>query len=109
MTTSGFVGAVPLVMSAVPAHAATGSGGLSAVSAGISEALVETALGLAVAIPVVLGFNYLSAQIARDEQTLAHASGELLDTIEGWDERPPRTVERTSYLTTDRSRVEGNA
>ena len=41
--------------------AATGSGGLSSVAAGISEALVETALGLAVAIPAVLAFNYLSA------------------------------------------------
>ena len=44
--------------------AATGSGGLSSVSAGIREALVETALGLAVAIPAVLAFNYLSNVIA---------------------------------------------
>jgi len=41
---------------------------LSSVSAGISEALVETALGLAVAIPAVLAFNYLSNAIAHDER-----------------------------------------
>jgi biopolymer transport protein ExbB/TolQ len=56
------------------------------VSAGISEALVETALGLAVAIPAVLAFNFLSNQIARDELALATSAGELIDTLEGWGE-----------------------
>ncbi len=64
--------------------AATGSGGLSAVSAGIAEALIETALGLAVAIPAVLAFNWLSTGIARDERALTAAAGELIDALEGW-------------------------
>jgi biopolymer transport protein ExbB len=83
----GLLGTVLGIISAFQGIAATGSGGLSAVSAGISEALVETALGLAVAIPAVLAFHYLSNQITRDEGTLVRAAGELLDTIDDWAER----------------------
>ena len=83
----GLLGTVVGVISAFQGIAATGSGGLSSVSAGISEALVETALGLAVAIPAVLAFNYLSNAIAGDETALTNSAGELLDTIEDWSER----------------------
>lgn len=79
----GLLGTVLGIISAFQGIAETGSGGLSAVSAGISEALIETALGLVVAIPAVLGFNYLATTISREEQRLQHASGELLDRIEG--------------------------
>jgi biopolymer transport protein ExbB len=83
----GLLGTVVGIISAFQGIAATGSGGLSAVSAGISEALIETALGLAVAIPAVLAFHYLSNQIAHDEGALNRSAGELLDTIEDWAER----------------------
>ena len=82
----GLLGTVLGIISAFQGIAATGSGGLSSVAAGISEALVVTALGLAVAIPAVLAFNYLSTVSARDELALGTAAGELLDTIEGWGE-----------------------
>src|SRR5262245_44355562 len=49
----GLLGTVVGVISAFQGIAATGSGGIGSVSAGISEALVETALGLVVAIPAV--------------------------------------------------------
>ena len=61
----------------------TGSGGLASVSAGISEALIETAFGLAVAIPSVLGFNYLNERVVREETLLNNAAGELLDRDRG--------------------------
>jgi biopolymer transport protein ExbB len=80
----GLLGTVLGIISAFQGIAATGSGGLSSVSAGIAEALIETALGLAVAIPAVLAFNYLSTNIARDELTLTNAAGELVDRIERW-------------------------
>ena len=83
----GLLGTVVGIISAFQGIAATGSGGLSAVSAGISEALIETALGLAVAIPAVLVFNYLSGLIAQEELLLQHSAGELLDTIDDWEER----------------------
>lgn len=90
----GLLGTVLGIISAFQGIASTGSGGLSSVSAGISEALIETALGLAVAIPAVLAFNYLSTMIVRDEEALSHAAGELLDTIEGWDEQ---RIQRRSH------------
>jgi len=80
----GLLGTVVGIISAFQGIASTGSGGLSSVAAGINEALVETALGLAVAIPAVLAFNYLSNAIASDERALSTAAGELADTVEGW-------------------------
>ncbi|HQY64019.1 MAG TPA: MotA/TolQ/ExbB proton channel family protein [Polyangiaceae bacterium] len=78
----GLLGTVVGIISAFQGIAATGSGGLGAVSAGIAEALVETALGLLVAIPSVLLFNQLNASITILEGTLSRATGELLDDLE---------------------------
>jgi len=86
----GLLGTVLGIISAFQGIASSGSGGLSSVSAGISEALVETALGLAVAIPAVLAYNYLSTKIIRDEGALTSAAGEILDTLEGWEEEEVR-------------------
>ena len=58
----GLLGTVVGIITAFQGIAATGSGGLGAVSAGISEALVETALGLVVAIPAVWFYNHLTQQ-----------------------------------------------
>jgi len=83
----GLLGTVLGIISAFQGIASTGSGGLAAVSAGISEALIETALGLVVAIPAVLAFNFLSTRIGHEEMTLRNAAGHLLDTIEDHAER----------------------
>jgi biopolymer transport protein ExbB len=40
-------------------------GGAGAVMAGISEALVATAVGLMVAIPAVIAFNYFQAKVRK--------------------------------------------
>src|SRR5947207_10036348 len=53
----GLLGTVVGVITAFQGIAASGSGGIGAVSAGIAEALVETALGLVVAIPAVWFYN----------------------------------------------------
>jgi biopolymer transport protein ExbB len=91
----GLLGTVLGIISAFRGIAETGSGGLSAVSAGIAEALVETALGLAVAIPAVLAFNYLSTQIGHEQLALTNAAGELIDKIERWGEvERPATAAR---------------
>ena len=78
----GLLGTVVGIISAFQGIASTGSGGLGAVSAGISEALVETALGLMVAIPAVLFFNQLNNKINAVETELARRTGELLDELE---------------------------
>lgn len=58
------------------------SGGLDSVMTGISEALVITGIGLAVAIPAVLAFNLLVSQSERIELNLLTAAGELTDHLE---------------------------
>src|SRR5262249_29008534 len=94
----GLLGTVLGIISAFQGIAATGSGGLAAVSAGISGALIETALGLAVAIPSVLGFDYLNGQVVKDEMLLNNAAGELLDLMETWAEREVSGIASASTL-----------
>jgi biopolymer transport protein ExbB len=88
----GLLGTVVGIITAFQSIAVQGSGGLGAVSAGISEALVETALGLMVAIPAVLAFNYLSARVTRLEQALARSTSELLDEMENEHGRNSETL-----------------
>ena len=75
----GLLGTVVGVISAFQGIAATGSGGLGSVSAGISEALVETALGLVVAIPAVWFYNYLTGRIEYFNVEMDNSSSELVD------------------------------
>jgi biopolymer transport protein ExbB len=75
----GLLGTVVGIINAFQGIAATGSGGLGAVSAGISEALVETALGLVVAIPAVWFYNYLTGRIEYFNVEMDNSSSELLD------------------------------
>lgn len=83
----GLLGTVVGIIGAFQGIASKGSAGLGAVSAGISEALIETAFGLLVAIPAVLFFNYLTTRVARIELSLARSTGELLDDMENQDGR----------------------
>lgn len=78
----GLLGTVIGIIAAFQGIAATGSGGLGAVSAGISEALIETAVGLMVAIPAVFQFNYLTGVVGSMELALSRSVGELLDEME---------------------------
>lgn len=83
-STAPFVGLLGTVMGIVTAFeqmAASGSGGLATVSAGIAEALVTTALGLLVAIPAVFAFNFLQSWIDARAVDLAESSNEFLDYV----------------------------
>ena len=75
----GLLGTVVGVISAFVGIAATGSGGIGAVSAGIAEALVETALGLLVAIPAVWFYNYLTGRLEYFSVEMDNSSSELVD------------------------------
>jgi biopolymer transport protein ExbB/TolQ len=61
--------------------AASGSGGLTTVSAGIAEALVTTAFGLLVAIPAVMIYNYFQGWIEARTVDISESSNELLDVL----------------------------
>jgi len=83
-STAPFVGLLGTVMGIVTSFqsmAASGSGGLGAVSGGISEALVTTAIGLLVAIPAVFSFNWLQSAIDARGIDLAESSNDLLDMV----------------------------
>jgi biopolymer transport protein ExbB len=90
----GLLGTVVGIIGAFQGIAATNSGGLGAVSAGIAEALIETAFGLMVAIPAVLLFNWLTNKINAVELTLARSAGEFLDEIENNHGREATSVTR---------------
>lgn len=75
----GLLGTVVGIITAFQGIAATGSGGLGSVSAGIAEALIETALGLLVAIPAVWFYNYLTGRIEYFNVEMDNSSSELVD------------------------------
>ena len=81
-STAVFVGLLATTLGVINAFqgiAATGSGGLGAVSGGISEALVGTAIGLFVAIPAVWFFNHLTGRLEYYNVEMDNSSSELVD------------------------------
>lgn len=77
----GLFGTVVGIINAFRSMAATGQGGLGAVSAGISEALFTTAVGLVVAIPAVMTFNFFSTVIERYTVDMNGVGSELVSFI----------------------------
>jgi biopolymer transport protein ExbB/TolQ len=75
----GLFGTVIGIMNAFAGMAKTGSGGIAAVSGGIAEALVTTALGLFVAIPAAWMFNYFTNTLERFQVEMSNSSSELID------------------------------
>jgi biopolymer transport protein ExbB/TolQ len=81
-TTSPFIGLFGTVIGIINAFrgmAMTGSGGIAAVSTGIAEALITTALGLFVAIPAVWLFNIFTNKIERFQVEMSNSASELID------------------------------
>lgn len=80
-STAPFVGLLGTTMGIVNAFTgmATGGGGLEAISAGIAEALITTAVGLLVAIPAVWLYNYFSGRLDTLFSELAYAGREMID------------------------------
>ena len=80
--TAVFVGLLATTIGVINAFGAigtTGSSGLGAVSSGISEALVGTAVGLLVAIPAVWFYNYLTGRLEFFNVEMDNSSSELVD------------------------------
>lgn len=80
-----FIGLFGTIMGIVDAFHGLGTDGgatLRAVAPGISEALITTAAGLAVAIPAVIGYNQFTARLREMGARLDGFSRELLTSIE---------------------------
>jgi len=75
----GLFGTTFGIINAFQGMALTGSGGIAAVSSGISEALVTTAYGLFVAVPAVWAYNYFSGRVEGFNVEMDNSSSELLD------------------------------
>lgn len=78
----GLFGTVWGIMTAFNEIGIRGSASLAVVAPGISEALVVTAAGLAVAIPAVLFYNFFSNKQADLEGEVENFAGDFLNLIE---------------------------
>jgi len=78
----GLFGTVWGIMNSFHGIGLRGSASLAVVAPGISEALVATAAGLAVAIPAVIAFNYFMQKIKILESELNSFSADFLNIIE---------------------------
>ena len=81
-STAPFVGLFGTVMGILNAFIGINNSkatGLAAVAGGIAEALVTTAIGLLVAIPAVMMFNYLTGRVEAFDVEMDNSSSELID------------------------------
>jgi biopolymer transport protein TolQ len=78
----GLFGTVWGIMNSFHGIGQRGSASLAVVAPGLSEALVATAAGLAVAIPAVIAFNYFMQKIRVVEMELHSFSADFLNIID---------------------------
>jgi biopolymer transport protein ExbB len=75
----GLFGTVVGILNAFREISNSKTTGLGAVAGGISEALVTTAIGLFVAIPAVMMYNYLTSRVEAFDVEMDNSSSELID------------------------------
>ena len=78
----GLVGTIFGIINAFQMMGEAGGGDLGAISAGIAEALITTALGIAVAIIGVWLFNYFNGKIDEITDDMSVSVQEFLDWCE---------------------------
>ena len=77
----GLLGTVIGVMNVFLSIARTGSSSLSAVAPGVGQALITTVVGLAVAIPAVIAYNYFVGRLNLVTGELEGFSSEFIGTL----------------------------
>ncbi len=77
----GLFGTVVGIYRALIAIGVSGSASIDKVAGPVGEALIMTALGLLVAVPAVLAYNYLQARNKRIAETLSGFSTDVLANI----------------------------
>jgi biopolymer transport protein ExbB len=78
----GLFGTVWGILHSFRSMAAAGTGGFAVVASGISEALITTAGGIAVAVEAVVLFNYFQARVAKEAFDLTLKADELVEAVE---------------------------
>ncbi len=77
----GLFGTVVGIMRAFHSMALVGTGGFGVVAGGISEALIATALGLAIGIVALVFYNYLQNRVERIDGALRIGSARLVEAM----------------------------
>lgn len=77
----GLLGTVIGIIRAFRSLAISGGAGPQVVAGGISEALVATAVGLFVAIPALVAYNYFSTKIRRLTESMEICSDQLIELL----------------------------
>jgi biopolymer transport protein ExbB len=77
----GLFGTVIGIMRAFHSMAIAGTGGFGVVAGGISEALIATALGLAIGIISLVFYNYLQNRVERIDGALRIGSARLIEAV----------------------------
>ncbi|HDT14941.1 MAG TPA: MotA/TolQ/ExbB proton channel family protein [Firmicutes bacterium] len=83
---SPFIGLFGTVLGIIRAFhdlSLSAGGGATIVADGIAEALVATAMGLFVAVPAVVAYNYFIRSIDSTETVIINAASEFADLVEG--------------------------
>ena len=88
----GLFGTVVGILQAFRAIATTGSGGFGVVAAGISEALIATALGVVIAVIAVMAYNALQTRSAHFVFLIRQQTEELLELL------APRQVQMAAAM-----------
>src|SRR5205823_6662865 len=78
----GLFGTVWGILHSFRSMAAAGTGGFAVVASGISEALITTAGGIAVAVEAVVLFNYFQARVSKEAFDLTLKADELVEAVE---------------------------
>jgi biopolymer transport protein ExbB len=84
----GFLGTVTGMIKSFAVLAEVGLGNPKAVAAGISEALITTAYGLSIALPVQAAFNYFTSRVSGFALDMETSSAMLLETFNELEEAP---------------------
>ncbi|MDP2831172.1 MAG: MotA/TolQ/ExbB proton channel family protein, partial [Candidatus Omnitrophota bacterium] len=77
----GLLGTITGILKAFHDVSISGSGGISVIIGGISEALYTTAAGLTIAIPAVAAYNYSMKKIDDFIKDMELAASETMDLI----------------------------
>jgi len=86
----GFLGTVTGMISSFDALARVGLGNPEAVASGISVALITTATGLIIALPVQAAYNYFNSRVSSLALDMETSASMLLETFNEVEERHSR-------------------
>ncbi|MEE8348797.1 MAG: MotA/TolQ/ExbB proton channel family protein [Acidobacteriota bacterium] len=96
----GFLGTVTGMIASFEALAEVGLGNPQAVAGGISEALITTATGLMIALPVQAAYNYFNNRVSTFALDMETSSSMLLETFSEIEESESSTPSSSTTTVT---------